>query len=374
MRFAEPEHMRVLLPVVRFVILIGIAIVSYLNTNNCIVESYIFNHHYPHSHPRQKWLQTLSSQLPVPQQRWPPSNFLPKTTKKRTWLFNSIDKNNNSDMNDPWDDDRDDSVSGIHGNPLEEETLLRISMMALPQVPSPPSMICDYDNNNAEHVLQQQQQQDHAIEQVSKFCEAFPFAAILPVQPLQYFPIDIPNNDYYNVTTKLSSSIECEEEHQTRKYQRRRCVEIQFLRKKTPERGSIDGGIRFYIQPIVHNSACVEENYDEHDDDSGDDDSDRLRQQQDPMIELIAKRNGQGQVITKIFAEKLIITNFVASFLGTTKATTEMMNTEANTETTSSSVVTPTAASKTLLNLPLRYPSPIVENIVQLQSIYHKWM
>ena len=187
------------------------------------------------------------------------------------------------------------------------------------------------------------------------------------------------NHDYYNVTTNpvttggITMSIDMDRNNTNG---RRRCVEVQFLRKKTPERGSIDGGIRFYIQPVLQSDG--ENYYNKDDDDDKDDntdnfDSDPLRQHR--MIELIAKRNSQGQVITKIFAEKLIITNFVASFLGTTNTAT--LNADINTTTTTTTTTTSTLVTtpkKSILNLPLRYPSPISEKIVQMQSIYHKWM
>lgn len=53
---------------------------------------------------------------------------------------------------------------------------------------------------------------DAAIEAVRAFVRSFPFAAVLPVQPLQY----LPNDDG-------------------------RGVKVTFLRKKTKEKGSQDG-------------------------------------------------------------------------------------------------------------------------------------
>ena len=206
----------------------------------------------------------------------------------------------------------------------------------------------------------QQQQEDDAIEQVAKFCESFPFAAILPVQPLQYFPTT--NRDPLpTVATGVGVGVSDAPNHdmdQTirQQQQRQRCVEVQFLRKKTPERGSVDGGIRFYIQPRVRSNDDNEQRHGSCD------------TPPPPMIELIAKRNSQGQVITKVFAEKLIITNFVAYLLGTNS------NVDTTTTTTTTNT-TNTKSSSALLHLSLlRHPSPILDNIVQVQSMYHKWM
>ena len=358
MRFAEPyPFLFVLLTVV-------VLPISFIHTKKRVVASYIFNYQQQHSLPHLYIKSEQSSQQHRQQLR---SYIFPITTKEGTNLFGSIENNRN---NDSFEDDTDGVVSdGSDQDNFEEETLLRISMMILPQNVSSHSPEDDEDVDNMARRFQQQQ--DKAIEKVSKFCETFPFAAILPVQPLQYFPIYLDGKDFYNVTTNptMSNTTSSSDDRSSR-IRRRRCVEVQFLRKKTPERGSIDGGIRFYIQPQLQSN--YEDSHDEDDVNSTDNNknnSDSHVSRPQPMMELIAKRNSQGQVITKIFAEKLIITNFVASFLG---STTPMMNTDTNTNTTS--VAIPSTASKSLLKLQLRYPSPISENIVQLQSIYHKWM
>ena len=95
---------------------------------------------------------------------------------------------------------------------------------------------------------------NQARKELSKYCQSFPFAVVLPVQPLMYIPTDQGG------------------------------VEIRFLRKKTAEKSSVDGGICFFI------------------------DADTL--------EVTAKRNSLGQSVPKMFAEKLVITNFVAGIAG----------------------------------------------------------
>lgn len=131
-----------------------------------------------------------------------------------------------------------------------------------------------------------------AFAKVSKFCQSFPFAAVLPVQPLHYLPVYEDGG-----------------------------VEVKFLRKKTVTKSSVDGGIRFFIETMPGDG----------DDEEGCD---------APTIEVTAKRNSQGQAITKLMAEKLVVTNFVAGITGV-EAT--------------------------------RFGMPPTD-FVQVKSLYHKWM
>lgn len=119
-----------------------------------------------------------------------------------------------------------------------------------------------------------------AFQRLSKYCQSFPFAAVLPVQPLQYLPTDDGG------------------------------VDVRFLRKKTKEKGSLDGGIRFFLS-----------------NDAG-------------GIDLVAKRNSRGQSVSKIFSEKLVVLAFIKR-------------------------VTGEETDKT---------SPPPTDVVTLSSIFHKWM
>jgi hypothetical protein len=119
-----------------------------------------------------------------------------------------------------------------------------------------------------------------AFQRLSKYSQSFPFAAILPVQPLHYLPTDDGG------------------------------VDIRFLRKKTTEKGSLDGGIRFFLSDDGHG------------------------------IDLVAKRNSQGQTVSKIFSEKLVILAFIRRVTGEEQ-------------------------EKTI-------PPPT--DVVTLSSIFHKWM
>ena len=95
-----------------------------------------------------------------------------------------------------------------------------------------------------------------AFQRLSKYCQSFPFAAVLPVQPLQYLPTDDGG------------------------------VDVRFLRKKTKDKGSIDGGIRFFLSDDGHG------------------------------IDLVAKRNSQGVSVSKMFSEKLVVLSFIKRVTG----------------------------------------------------------
>lgn len=123
-------------------------------------------------------------------------------------------------------------------------------------------------------------EKDFALQKMSKFCQSFPFAAILPVQPLQYLP-----------TTDGG-------------------VDVRFLRKKTNEKGSLDGGIRFFV--------------------SEDRDG----------IDVVAKRNSRGQTGLKMFSEKLVVQSFIKRVTGEEVDTT----------------------------------SPAPTDVVTVSSVFHKWM
>ena len=97
---------------------------------------------------------------------------------------------------------------------------------------------------------------EDAVARVSRYCQSFPFAAVLPVQPLHYLPVNEDGG-----------------------------VEVKFLRKKTDIKSGVDGGIRFFIDTISTAD----------DDDKAGDGHDKAT-----MIEITAKRNSRGQVIAKV--------------------------------------------------------------------------
>ena len=147
-------------------------------------------------------------------------------------------------------------------NEDEEETILRINLSIL-------------DSNSSESTM----------EKIVKYIQSFPFSAVLPVQPLTY----VPSED-------------------------NRGVKVTFLRKKTKEKGSVDGGI--------HISATLRDD------------------NKDKKIEIEAKRNSEGQTVSKVFSEMLIVKAFIKGLSG---EDTERTNTE-------------------------------LEELVSIDSVFHKWM
>ena len=99
---------------------------------------------------------------------------------------------------------------------------------------------------------------EHAIPIIQKYLASFPFSAVLPVQPLTYTPAE----------DALG-------------------VKVSFLRKKTEEKSSFDGGIEFKIN-------IVEE------------DEDSVR------VNIVARRDSEGQFISKVFSEGAIVKSFVS--------------------------------------------------------------
>lgn len=99
---------------------------------------------------------------------------------------------------------------------------------------------------------------DDALDAVRQYTKSFPFAAVLPVQPLTYLPVRSPDGEV--------------------------ALKVTFLRKKTEEKDSKDGGMLFQCELEDGNSK---------------------------RINLIASRITKGQTVTKIFSEKQIVTAFI---------------------------------------------------------------
>ena len=118
-------------------------------------------------------------------------------------------------------------------------------------------------SNTNEEVLMQlslsvnkEYENEDMVPMIQQYLSSFPFAAVLPVQPLTYTP----REDGRGVT-------------------------VSFLRKKTEEKSSIDGGIGITFE------VCDEN--------------------QPSRINITAKRISNGQVISKVFSEAMIIKTFV---------------------------------------------------------------
>ena len=107
-----------------------------------------------------------------------------------------------------------------------------------------------------------------ALSAVQQYCQTFPFAAVLPVQPLTYIPVQLPDGNPG--------------------------VKVSFLRKMTAEKGSIDGGILF-ASCLVSEEDCDDEGLDNY----------------KRRIQLAAIRIKEGQTVSKMFSEKQILLAFV---------------------------------------------------------------
>ena len=107
-----------------------------------------------------------------------------------------------------------------------------------------------------------------ALSAVQQYCQTFPYAAVLPVQPLTYIPLTLPDGNPG--------------------------VKVSFLRKKTAEKGSIDGGILFTCC-LVSEEDCDDEGLTNY----------------KRRIQLTAIRIAEGQTVSKMFSEKQILLAFV---------------------------------------------------------------
>jgi hypothetical protein len=121
------------------------------------------------------------------------------------------------------------------------------------------------------------------VSRLQKYVQGFPYAAVLPVQPLHYVPSE------HGVTVK-------------------------FLRKKTKEKDGQDGGIQIDVLVTAAKEQQPQQSSKEDDDDEDDDDfeDDDTTSSNDTAasattIEVMVKRVSKGQTVSKIFSEKLIV-------------------------------------------------------------------
>jgi hypothetical protein len=121
-----------------------------------------------------------------------------------------------------------------------------------------------------------------ACSQIIRYIQTFPFAAILPVQPMRY--------------------------HVTQNG-----IDVMFLRKKTLEKNSIDGGLQFQVTPVVTSSAGTRSSSSSSSSStstSSVDDNHRYGDGKHNMIQVQVTRISEGQSITKVFSEKLLVLAF----------------------------------------------------------------
>jgi len=148
-----------------------------------------------------------------------------------------------------------------------DETILRINF--------------SYEHNNDED---DDKGGSAALSSIQDYTRSFPFAAVLPVQPLTYLPVKIDTSASRSLVVPTDSNIG---------------LKVTFLRKKTAEKGSQDGGILF--------SSCLvsEEDMDE------DGEMDNYKKK----VQLTAWRLTEGQTVSKYFSEKQIVLAFVKGLI-----------------------------------------------------------
>lgn len=133
------------------------------------------------------------------------------------------------------------------GSNLGEEILLKVSL----------SIKGNNDVDDVVHIIQQ-------------YLTSFPFSAVLPVQPLTY----VPREDG-------------------------RGVNVTFLRKKTEEKSGKDGGIEFILTA------------DEGEGEDSKEESSNGSALSPHRVNIEAKRISEGQFISKVFSEGMIVKAFV---------------------------------------------------------------
>lgn len=143
---------------------------------------------------------------------------------------------------------------------------------------------------------------EETLSRISQYIRSYPFAAVLPVQPLQALPTDDGG------------------------------LELKFLRKKTNFKPGVDGGVRFFVNVR-----------DDEEDDS---------------IEVILKRNSEGQSIPKMFAEKLIVQSFVKGMA---------LGSDSGNDTNNGNEPSPVKVPNTRIESPTK-------DMAKIQSIFHKWI
>ena len=141
---------------------------------------------------------------------------------------------------------------------------------------------------------------EESLTKISQYIRSFPFAAVLPVQPLQALPTDDGG------------------------------LEIKFLRKKTHIKSGVDGGVRFFVH---------------------------RQDERNDSIEVLIKRNSDGQCIPKMFAEKLIVQSFVKGMALGSDHSNDCGKDE------SSAIRIPNT----------RIESPTID-VAKIQSVFHKWI
>lgn len=143
---------------------------------------------------------------------------------------------------------------------------------------------------------------EDSYSRISRYIQGFPVAAVLPVQPLQALPTGDGG------------------------------LEIKFLRKTTRINSGVDGGVRFFVR--VANQDAKRD-----------------------RIEVVMKRNSEGQSTPNLIAEKLIAQSFAKGISMGGDCDDDDGNRESS-----------------LIRVPkTRIESP-TKDMAKIQSVFHKWM
>ena len=206
-------------------------------------------HNYPYSKIHKSILQTQNTSNDNKYTQT--SSHIQIQSSLERLYTNIILRTSSDDNNDKYD---------IFNEKLDE-TILRINF--------------SYEYNNED-----EDNGSSALSAVQEYTRSFPFAAILPVQPLTYLPVKIDTSASRSLVVPTDSNIG---------------LKVTFLRKKTAEKGSQDGGILF--------SSCLvsEEDMDE------DGEMDNYKKK----VQLTAWRLTEGQTVSKYFSEKQLVLAFV---------------------------------------------------------------
>jgi hypothetical protein len=190
---------------------------------------------------------SLLCPLTTPFQQHSQNALLTRKLLLPTWRTTTLSSSSSSSEDSSSSDDVGSFEFNASSSNPDAETLLRINFSF-------------HDNNDDGGRL--------ALSAVQQYCQTFPYAAILPVQPLTYIPLTLPDGNP--------------------------AVKVSFLRKKTAEKGSIDGGILFTCC-LVSEEDCDDEGLDNY----------------KRRIQLTAIRITEGQTVSKMFSEKQILLAFV---------------------------------------------------------------
>jgi hypothetical protein len=265
------------------------------------------------------------------------TRMLPRTRSTIPPILAATNNNNDDETGNVINDDDDEKIKNTtndDGNGQErirwdkEETLL---VMKLSPLPGKGVIEC-YDR-------------------VCQYTQGFPFAAVLPVQPLQYLPT-------------IDGG-----------------VDVTFLRKKTDMKSGIDGGIRFFITTTTSAATITPGKTSSDDEDiaaatTDDDNHDTVG---GGVINIVAKRNSSGQSISKIFSEKIAIVTYVRSLTEASEVSQRLRRRDGNDDVNDSAGFdnnenSSSSSTGSAIKIPQTRVIAPTTDLAVVDSLFHKWM